>query len=142
MKKIIFLVKILLIYFLFLPNSFASKNNYFAKGEDLFNQKEFEKSKILFERDLTFNPKNAKSYLYLAKIFNIKENDEEENINLNNALLIDPINDEAIYMLTLLKIKQSDYESANELIKKFDLVCKTLCPKSEEMKNKLEKISP
>ena len=142
MKKIIFLVKILLIYFLFLPNSFASKNNYFAKGEDLFNQKEFEKSKILFERDLTFNPKNAKSYLYLAKIFNIKENDEEENINLNNALLIDPINDEAIYMLTLLKIKQSDYESANELIKKFDLICKTLCLKSEEMKNKLEKISP
>ena len=142
MKKIIFLVKILLIYFLFLPNSFASKNKYFAKGEDLFNQKEFEKSKILFERDLTFNPKNAKSYLYLAKIFNIKENDEEENINLNNALLIDPINDEAIYMLTLLKIKQSDYESANELIKKFDLICKTLCLKSEEMKNKLEKISP
>jgi hypothetical protein len=80
--------------------------------------------------------------LYLAKIFNIKNNDEEENINLNNVLLLDPINDEALYMLTLLKIKQSDYTSANDLIKKFDLVCKSICQKSKEMKSKLDKISP
>ena len=142
MKKIIFLTKILLIYFLFMQNTFASKKNYYLEGEDLFYKKEFEKSKILFERDLAFNPKNAKSYLYLAKIFNIKNNDEEENINLNNVLLIDPINDEALYMLTLLKIKQSDYTSANDLIKKFDLVCKSICQKSKEMKSKLDKISP
>jgi hypothetical protein len=45
-------------------------------------------------------------------------------------------------MLTLLKIKQSDYNSANDLINKFILVCKSLCEKSEEMKNKLDKISP
>jgi tetratricopeptide (TPR) repeat protein len=142
MKKIIFLTNILLIYFLFSQNSFASKINYFFEGENLFKEKEYEKSKLFFEKDLAFNPKNTKSYLYLAKIFNIKDNDEEENINLNNALLIEPDNDEAIYMLTLLKIKQSDYNSANDLINKFILVCKSLCEKSEEMKNKLDKISP
>jgi len=142
MKKKIFLIQISLIYFLFLQNIYASSSNYFNEGEKLFNKKKYEESKILFERDLIFNPKSFKSYLYLAKIFNIKENKEEENINLKNALLIDPNNDEAIYMLTLLKIKLSDYNKANELIEKFDLVCKTLCDKSGELKNKLEKLKP
>ena len=142
MKKKIFLIQITLIFFLFFQNLYASNNSYFNDGEELFNRKLYEESKIFFERDLIFNPKSSKSYLYLAKIFNIKENTEEENINLNNALLIDPNNDEAIYMLTLLKIKLSDYSKANELIEKFDLVCQTFCNKSEELKSKLDKLKP
>ena len=78
----------------------------------------------------------------MAKIFNKSENIEEENVNLNNVLLIEPNNDDAIYMLTLIKIKLSDYNKANELIEKFDLVCKNICDKSEELKNKLEKLKP
>ena len=81
-----------------------------------FEKKEFDKSKILFERDLVFNPKSEKSYLYLAKIFNNNNNDSEQEINLNSVLLLNPQNDEAIYMLTLLKIKQSDYNQAKKLI--------------------------
>tara|TARA_Y100000590_G_C14898273_1_gene705378 strand:+ start:88 stop:516 length:429 start_codon:yes stop_codon:yes gene_type:complete len=142
MKKKIFLIQITLIFFLFFQNLYASSNSYFNEGEELFNRKLYEESKIFFERDLIFNPKSSKSYLYLAKIFNIKENTEEENINLNNALLIEPNNDEAIYMLTLLKIKLSDYSKANELIEKFDLVCQTFCNKSEELKSKLDKLKP
>ena len=142
MKKKILLIKTILIFFLFFGNLNASNNNYFDEGEDLFKKEKFEESKIFFERDLIFNPKSAKSYLYLAKIFNKKENTEEENINLNNVLLIDPNNDEAIYMLTLLKIKLSDYDKANELIEKFDLTCKNICSKIEELKSKLEKIKP
>ena len=142
MKKIIFLVKILLIYFLFLPNSFASKNNYFAKGEDLFNQKEFEKSKILFEKDIVFDPKSEKSYLYLAKIFKENKNIEEEEVNLKNVLLINPKNDEAIYMLALINIEKSDYNKAKELIDKFKLVCKSFCSKKKEIETKLKKMIP
>ena len=41
-------------------------------------------------------------------------------MNLNNVLLLNPQNDEAIYMLTLLKIKHSDYDKAKELIEKFN----------------------
>ena len=108
----------------------------------MFDKKEYEKSKILFERDIIFNPKSTRSYLYLSKIFNIKDNEEEESINLNNALLLDPVNDEAIYLLTLLKIKRSDYDSAKELIEKFDLVCDSFCSKSTEMRSKLDKITP
>ena len=51
-------------------------------------KKEFDKSKIQFEKDIVFNPKSEKSYLYLAKIFNENNNDEEQEINLNNVLII------------------------------------------------------
>ena len=142
MKKIILITKIIFIYFLFTQNSFSSSKDYFNVGKDLFDKKEYDKSKILFERDIIFNPKSTRSYLYLSKIFNIKDNEEEESINLNNALLLDPVNDEAIYLLTLLKIKRSDYDSAKELIEKFDLVCDSFCSKSTEMRNKLDKITP
>ena len=142
MKKIILITKIIFIYFLFSQNAFSSSKDYFNVGKDLFDKKEYEKSKILFERDIIFNPKSTRSYLYLSKIFNIKDNEEEESINLNNALLLDPVNDEAIYLLTLLKIKRSDYDSAKELIEKFDLVCDSFCSKSTEMRSKLDKITP
>ena len=142
MKKIILITKIIFIYVLFTQNSFSSSKDYFNVGKDLFDKREYDKSKILFERDIIFNPKSTRSYLYLSKIFNIKDSEEEESINLNNALLLDPVNDEAIYLLTLLKIKRSDYDSAKELIEKFDLVCDSFCSKSTEMRSKLDKITP
>ena len=125
-----------------ISNGITKQSDYFDKGIELFQKKEFDESKILFEKDIVFNPKNEKSYLYLAKIFYKNNNDEEQEINLNSVLLLNPQNDEAIYMLTLLKIKQSDYNEAKELIDKFILVCKSFCPKKNEMQDKLEKLTP
>ena len=142
MKKNIFLLKILIVYFLLIPDGFAATSSHFDEGRKLFNKKEFEKSKIFFEKDIVFNPKNAKSYLYLAKIFNKNDNDLEQEKNLNNVLLLNPQNDEAIYMLTLLKIKQSDYNNAKELIGKFILVCKSFCLKKAEIQEKFDKLTP
>ena len=96
---------------------------------------------IFFERDIVFNPKEYKSYLYLAKIFKQNDNDEELEKNLNNVLLLNPNNDEAIYLLILLKIKQSDYTKSNELIDKFKKVCNLFCNKENELKSKLDKIN-
>ena len=45
-------------------------------------------------------------------------------------------------MLTLLKIKQSDYNQAKELIDKFDLVCKNFCSKKNEIDEKFKKLTP
>ena len=140
--KIILLIKIFVIYLFWISNGITKQSDYFDKGIEFFQKKEFDKSKILFEKDIVFNPKNEKSYLYLAKIFNKNNNDEEQEINLNSVLLLNPQNDEAIYMLTLLKIKQSDYNGAKELIDKFILVCKSFCPKKNEMQDKLEKLTP
>ena len=59
----------------------------------------------------------------LAKIFKKRENDELQEQNLNTVILINPKNEEALYLLTLLNIKKSDYEESDRLIKKFNKVC-------------------
>ena len=95
MKKNFFLIKIFIIYLFLISDGIGKPSNYLNEGILLFEKKEFNKSKIFFERDIVFNPKSEKSYLYLAKIFNKNDNDEEQEINLNNVLLINPINEEA-----------------------------------------------
>ena len=127
---------------LFFYSAVHAKNNYFADGEKLFLKKKLEKSKFKFEKDIVFNPKNEKSYLYLAKIYKIENNDKFEEQNLNTVILLDPKNEEAIYLLALLKIKQSDYKKSKELIKVFDKVCKNLCEKKNELSEKLKNLQP
>ena len=105
-NKIYFLTLLLAIFFQ--VNALA-KNSYFSEGEKLFNQKKYSKSKFKFEKDIVFNPKNEKSYLYLAKIFNEQKNDYMEEQNLQTVILLNPQNEEALYLLALLKIKKSDY---------------------------------
>ena len=136
------LISIFLILFFLNSTAFSKESIHLIEGIKHFENKEFDKSKILFERDLVFNPKSEKSYLYLAKIFNKKKNDAEEEINLNSVLLLNPKNDEAIYMLVLLKIKQSDYDHAKRLIDNFGLVCKSFCSKKNEIQDKFEKLTP
>ena len=142
MKKIFFIIKIFIIYLILISNGTAKQSNYLNKGIEFFKKKEFEKSKIQFEKDIVFDPKSEKSYLYLAKIFNENNDEEQQEINLNNVLLLNPQNDEAIYMLVLLKIKQSDYDLAAELIDKFVLVCKSFCSKENEIREKFKKLIP
>ena len=142
MKKTHFLIRVLSIYLFFISSGFAVKPNYFDKGKKLFDKRKFDKSKIFFEKDIVFNPQSEKSYLYLAKIFDENDNDEEQEVNLSNVLLLNPQNDEAIYMLTLLKIKQSDYNEAKELIDKFNLICISFCSKRAEIQKKFDKLVP
>ena len=141
MKKFFIIIKIFFVYLFLISGGTAKESNYFKKGIELFQKKEFDKSKILFERDIVFYPKSEKSYLYLAKIFNNYDNDFEQEIKLNSVLLLNPQNDEAIYMLVLLKIKQSDYNNAKKLFDQFVLVCKSFCPKKKEIQEKFEKMT-
>ena len=69
----------------------SAADNLFEKAKKKFEKKDYEKSKFLFQRNIVFNPKNAESYLYLAKIFNTEENQEEEEKNLDTTLLLEPI---------------------------------------------------
>ncbi len=141
--KIFFLsIKIIAIYLFLFSSGLTKESKYFNEGVELFQNKKFDKSKILFEKDIVFDPKSEKSYLYLAKIFNKNDNDEEEEINLNTVLLLNPQNEEAMYMLALLKIKQSDYKQAKKLIYNFALICKSFCSKKDEIQEKLKKITP
>ena len=72
--KISTLFNVLIFCLIFATNVFAKNSNSFNEGKKLYLNKKFEESKFFFEKDLVFNPKNSKSYLYLAKIYKEKEN--------------------------------------------------------------------
>ena len=74
MKQII----TILIFFGLCFSSLAGKNNFFDEAKMLFEEKKYKESKFLFQRNIVYNPKDAESYLYLAKIFNLEENKREE----------------------------------------------------------------
>ena len=105
MIKKITLAIILLFTLIFNVN--AEKVNFFDEAKSLYENEKYEDSKFLFQRNIVFNPKNAESYLYLAKIFKSEENQEEEEKNLDTTLLLQPDNEEAIYMLINIQIDLS-----------------------------------
>jgi|TARA_Y100000816_G_scaffold78418_1_gene53349 tetratricopeptide (TPR) repeat protein len=129
---------ITLVISLFIINYSHSKENFFADAKKLFDNKKYEESKFLFQRDIVFNPKKAKSYLFLAKIFKIEKNLKEEEKNLNTAILLDPKNEEAIYLLMDIEIERSNFAKVKELKKKFEMICSNLCPKISSIDEKLK----
>ena len=135
MKKNIIIIFILTC---FICNTSYAKNSYYEEGKKFFDKKNFKESKFFFEKDIVFNPKSEKSYLYLAKIFNVEKNINFEENNLNTVILLNPKNEEAIYKLTLLKIKKSDYDYAKKLIENLQEVCVNLCSKKNELNKKLK----
>ena len=128
-----------IITFLIFSNAKAELSN-FEKGKDLFNKKKYDQAKFKFEQDIVFNPKNENSYLYLAKIFNFKNNNIQEEKNLNTVILLNPKNEEAIFNLALLKIRKSNYDETKTLIENFKKVCKTLCQRTSDLQNKLDTV--
>ena len=130
---------VLIIFFLLNSHSFA-KENFFAEAKNLFDNEKFEESKFLLQRNIVFNPKDSKSYLYLAKIYKTEENEREEEKNVNSALLLDPNNEEAMYMLIDLKLKRSDYNKVKELTEKFEIICSSLCDKIDLINERLTNI--
>ena len=117
--------------------AFAAEN-FFEEAKRKFEKKDYDKSKFLFQRNIVFNPTNAESYLYLAKIFNNEENKEEEEKNLDTTLLLQPDNEEAIYMLINIQLDRSNFEKANSLMNKFSSVCKNMCNKKTEINKSLQ----
>ena len=134
LKKFTLVILISLINFI---NTNASEN-LFEKAKKNFEKKDYDKSKFLFQRNIVFNPKNAESYLYLAKIFKTEENQEEEEKNLDTTLLLEPNNEEAIYMLINIQLDRSNFEKANTLMNRFTSVCKKMCNKKTEISKSLQ----
>ena len=94
----IFNLLITIIAIFFISNHSLSEN-FFNEAKQKFDQKKYEDSKFLFQRNIVFNPKDAESYLYLAKIYKNEENEKEEIKNLNTTLLLDPKNEEAMHLI-------------------------------------------
>ena len=136
-KKVLFSTIIIL----FSTLSFAGEN-FFNEAKEKFDQENFEDSKFLFQRNIVYNPKHAKSYLYLAKIYNLEENEKEEEKNINTVLLLEPKNEEAIYMLIKIQLKKSNYLKVKDLSKIFIKNCKNLCEKNKSILESLKNLEP
>ena len=133
-KKILTIFSLSIIFF---SNSYYNES-FFNEAEKLFNKEKYDESKFLFQRDIVFNPKQAESYLYLAKIFKIEENLKEEEKNLQTTLLLDPKNEEAIYFLMDIEIDRSNFAKVKKLKENFEEVCSQLCPKISSINEKLK----
>jgi len=127
----------LFLIFILCTNLVAAEN-LFEEAKKKFEKKDYNKSKFLFQRNIVFNPKNAESYLYLAKIFKSEENQEEEEKNLDTTLLLQPNNEEAIYMLINIQLDRSNFEKANDLMSRFSNVCNKMCNKKKEISKSLQ----
>ena len=123
-------------------NSSFSKENFFNEALKLYNDKKYENARFMFERNIVFNPKDSKSYLYLAKIYNIEENQKKEEKNLEATLLIEPENEEAILMTMKIALERSNYSKVKDLSKTFTKVCKKLCEENKGILETLANIEP
>ncbi len=134
------LSKILLIL-LFLPNNLFAKSEYIREGIILFNTNKFDDAKFKFEQDIVFNPKSELSYLYLSKIFNKQDKKILEEKNLNTVILLNPVNEEAIYNLAKLKLSSSDFTKSRELNKKLKSLCSNFCVQSDKLEIEINNLS-
>ena len=132
----------LIIFLFFSANIASSKENFFDEALKKYQDKEYDDARFLLERNIVFNPKDAKSYLYLAKIYNHEEDQRKEEYNLDTALLIEPNNEEAILMLIKIALKKSNYSKVKDLSESFVKVCKKLCNENDEIQESLKNIEP
>ena len=141
MNKIIKIIT--LVFFLVVSSNLASsKENFFDEALKMYQDKEYDNARFLLERNIVFNPKDAKSYLYLAKIYNHEEDQRKEEYNLDTALLIEPNNEEAILMLMKIALKKSNYSKVKDLSETFVKVCKKLCDENNEIQESLKNLDP
>ena len=134
------LYKFALLIFIIVTSHAIGNENFFNEAKNLFDNGKIEESKFLFQRNIVFNPKDSKSYLYLAKIYESEKNEIEEEKNINTTLLLEPDNEEAMYMLIDIKLKKSDFEKVKELRTQFEMICKSLCSKIKSIDERLTNI--
>ena len=139
-KKIfVFLFSFISIFF---TTNYSMSENFFYEAKKKFDQKKYDDSKFLFQRNIVYNPKNAESYLYLAKIYNNQKNEKEEFKNLKTALLLDPKNEEAMHLLINYELKKSNYSEVKELKENFSIICQKLCKEIKKIEKSLLDIEP
>ena len=129
---------LIFIFFLFSTLAKANENNFFNEAKDLFDKKKYEDSKFLFQRNIVYNPKDSESYLYLAKIFKIEDDKRQEEKNIRTTLLLDPKNEEAMYLLIDMELERSNFSKADELSEDFKKICVDMCEKVASIESRLK----
>ena len=119
-----------------------ANESFYDEALKMYKEKNYDDAKFLFERNIVYNPKNVGSYLYLAKIYNKKEDQKKEEQNLDTVLLIEPTNEEAILMSMKIALEKSNYSKVKDLSQTFIKVCEKLCDENDEIQKSLKNIEP
>jgi cytochrome c-type biogenesis protein CcmH/NrfG len=138
----IFKITISICLVIFCSTFAFSKENFFEEALKMYQNEKYEDARFMLERNIVFNPKDAKSYLYLAKIYNHEEDQRKEEYNLETALLIEPDNEEVLLMLMKIALKKSDYSKVTDLSQTFIKVCRKLCDENNQIQESLKNIEP
>ena len=134
---------IVLVYiFLFSLNTAFSKESFFDEALKMYQSKKYNDARFMFERNIVINPKDAKSYLFLAKIYNHEEDQRKEEYNLETAMLIEPNNEEVLLMLMKIALKKSNYSKVRDLSQIFAKVCDKLCNENNQIQDTLKNLDP
>ena len=129
MKKIL-----ILIFFINLELTANAANiDYYNQGLKFFNLNDYKEAKYYFEKDIVFNIKNEKSYLYLSKIALFDKDKMQQKNYLDTVLVINPKNEEALYLKILFNIDEGDFKKAQESNLIFGKICKDLCSKKSDL---------
>tara|TARA_B100000768_G_scaffold144472_1_gene137030 strand:+ start:294 stop:731 length:438 start_codon:yes stop_codon:yes gene_type:complete len=138
------IVKIISVFFVIfnLMNFALAENTFFEEGKKKYDEKRYDESKFLFQRSITFYPKDHESYLYLAKIFKFEDNKKEEQKNIDTVILLDPKNEEANYLLMEIELNKSNYSKVKDLAENFSKICKKLCDKKTFILDSLKNLEP
>ncbi len=116
----------------------AEQKDFFNDAKKLYERESYDDSKFLFQRNIVYNPKDSKSYLYLAKIFKKEENKRELEKNINTVLLLEPKNEEAMYLLIDIELERSNFSKAEQLREDFKKICSNLCDKIASINKRLK----
>ena len=131
------------VYIIIMSSSIVhSSENFFNEAIAMYQNEKYEEARFLFERNIVYNPKDAKTYLYLAKIYNHEKNQRQEENNLTTALLIEPDNEEVLLMLMKIALKKSNYTKVKDLSQTFIKVCNKLCNENDQIQESLKNLEP
>ena len=138
------ILKLLLsVYVIIMSSSVVhSSENFFDEAMTMYQNEKYDEARFLFERNIVYNPKDAKTYLYLAKIYNHEANQRKEENNLTTALLIEPDNEEVLLMLMKIALKKSNYTKVKDLSQTFIKVCNKLCSENDQIQKSLKDLEP
>ena len=137
MRKLLYLI---LLITLTLFTDLNAKEDFFNEAKNEYDKKNYEESKFLFQRNIVFNPKNAESYLYLAKIYEVEEDKKKTKKNIETALLLEPNNEEATLMLIEIELEKSNFSVVEELLSKFEVICESKCDQKSLIRDKLKNL--
>ncbi len=137
MRKLLYLI---LLITLTLFTDLNAKEDFFNEAKNEYDKKNYEESKFLFQRNIVFNPKNAESYLYLAKIYEVEKDQKKTKKNIETALLLEPNNEEATLMLIEIELEKSNFSVVEELLSKFEVICVSKCDQKSLIRDKLKNL--